>query len=248
MSRNSQKPLGSCRGDQAKERILDQYKLEETFHGIALNDDITGCCEDTPLADYHKFEFKIREGRIQTRFPSEGTFYVGSHCANEFRRLMMERGEGHDYPALFNPLMSQETTGGSPSGGTKGNAQGNNTTRPTITVEGEEALSLMLSLYPRAAENRGAMHDIYEQIRNAPDKPLSSGQIKGINTSIGNYLMKASRGDTLIETARKVASTRGQAIRDFTFPELSATIERYKSNGWYDKRNALETTQSRFEV
>lgn len=243
MKNNNQTPLGSCRGDDAKERILKLYQLEEVFHGIALNDEITGCCEDTPLAEYHRFDFKIRDGQIQTKFPSEGFLYVGSHCAKEFRKLMMERGEGHDYPALFNPLMSEGSTKAEPKVTTKDNTDSSKR-RPAITVEGETALSLMMSLYPRTAENKGAILNIYNDIRNAPDKPLSAVQVKGINTSIGSYIMKATNVDTLVEAAQQVASARGEEVRNFKFPELSKALENHRAYNGYTRENAIIPTVS----
>ncbi|MGH1376122.1 MAG: hypothetical protein ACRBCK_07220 [Alphaproteobacteria bacterium] len=235
---NQQLPMGSCRGQNKKEQILELYKLEEVFHGVALNDEITGCCEDTPLAEYHRFDFQMREPDTQTALRKGGVMYVGSHCAREFRKLMMERGEGHDFPSLFNPLMTYSSSEGgykSPlrEGGTPRDS------RPMITVEGENALNLMMSLFPRTAENQGAILNIYNEIRESPDAPLLPRQVKGINTAIGRYIKRAKNADSLVEVAQQVASTRGEAIRSFRFPELSQALERYKTHGGYDRDNAL---------
>ncbi len=233
---DQQLPMGSCRGQNKKEQILELYKLEEVFHGVAMNDEITGCCEDTPLAEYHRFDFQMRNPQAETTLRQQGVMYVGSHCAREFRKLMMERGEGHDFPSLFNPLM----TYGSSQGDRKGASQGDRVSgaRPAITVEGEDALSLMMSLFPRTAEEPRAILNIYNEIRKAPDRPLLPRQVKGINTAIGSYIKHRS-ADTLVEVAQQVASARGETVRNFRFPELSKALERYKANGGYDKDNSL---------
>ncbi len=230
-------PMGSCRGQKSKEDILSVYELEEVFHGIALNDKITGCCEDKPLAEYHRFDFKIRNGEIQTNLPQEGVMYVGTHCAKEFRKLMMERGEGHNYPTLFNPLMETRETQSIPTGkSTKNNML---RSRPPITVEAENALSLMMSLFPNTAENKGAILNIYNEIRNHPYKQLHKGQIKGINTSIGNYLRRTSAPETLVEIAEQVASARGENIRNFRFPKLKKALDELKTHDGYQYDNSL---------
>jgi len=215
-------PMGSCHGEDNKRRILDHYRLTELFHGISLDDSIQGCCQETALSEFHRFDFQIREGKKRTDLPEHGVMYVGTHCASEFRRLMIEKGEAHKWPTFFNPLKTFNIS----ARGDRANGNKPSVSRPQITVEAETILSLMMTAYPTIAENPDKpMLKFYNDIQRFPRSVIYDSRVQGINTAIGNYLASAGISKPFVEVVKDRVANRGEELRSFDFPCVNALLK-----------------------
>lgn len=199
--------LSNCRGNEAKNRIVDSYNIKPIVYiRLLAGQKINGCCG--PITDkYYLFEAEHKETKKIENFS------VGYDCGDQFLRLI-----DHEPISLFNPFQAENNQGGGGGGGGGGRHNGNEAQIHPLNRELKNAIHILCSAWGGYAP-KGSMRRFLEYINNAPQRATNSFAIIGFNKIVG----KDAKQRTLSEIINDLR-VDNPTLRNFTFPLMEEVL------------------------
>ncbi|MEL0636778.1 hypothetical protein V6259_08385 [Marinomonas sp. TI.3.20] len=187
-----------CRRTESRQRIVAGYVIHPIAHVKLLNgQEKLSCTSDTLTDSYYCFDYVSR-----TDCSDKGTFYCGSHAANDFLSL----ANLAPLP-LFNPLVTSRTGDGG-SGGPPSNKW------DPLAKQLNNAINMLVFCWDIVPG--GPLASIQSQLIQYPYSTPYPSKLKSVNTIIGYG------GRTLqemIEGLREVNS-----VRNFRFNLINEVL------------------------
>jgi hypothetical protein len=180
-----------CRGTDSRKRIVKSYKIHPIAHVKLLNgQNKLSCTSDTLTDSYYCFDYVSH-----TDSGDKGTFYCGSHAANDFLAL----ARLSPIP-LFNPLSASGDGGGSSgSGGTSSKKW------DPLAKQLNNAINMLVVCWDIVPA--GPLANIQAQLIQYSYSSPSTSKLKAVNTIIG-YKKSGRTLQDMIENLRKENNVR----------------------------------------
>lgn len=209
--------IGSCRGKEKKQALINQYELKPIAHLTLLNNqEKQGCCGKVTNR-YYAFNARNRStDKVES-------FYVGYHCAEQLLNLI-----GHEKLRLFNPLQSLQSKSVNISDIRRENTLSDARIDP-LNLELSNAINLLCSTWGQPP--RSTLLSYLEYIRQRPGDRTQDFAIINFNKILGQD--KGGRGgrgrrtlSQMIEELRK----DNPAMKHFSFPLMSEILRKSNEN------------------
>lgn len=203
--------IGSCRGREKKQALINQYELKPIAHLTLLNNqEKQGCCGKVTNRYY---AFKARNRSTD----EVESFYVGYDCAEQLLDLI-----GHEKLRLFNPLQSLQSKSVNISDIRRENILSDARIDP-LNMELSNAINLLCTTWEQPP--RLTLLSYLDYIRQRPSDRTQNFAIIKFN----NILGKDRVGRTLsqmIEELRKDNPT----MKHFSFPLMLEILQKSNEN------------------
>lgn len=200
-----------CRGENTRREIVKSHELHPVAHVQLLVGQTKKSCTGDELTDaYYCFFYKSRTGTDQ------GTILCGEYAAKNFLQLI-----GHAGLPLFNPLLMQSGTRGT---GASGTIQGARTKWDLTAKQLHDAINLLVVCW--SSPPGPVLFDIKSRLEKYSYKPPYPGQIKAINTVLGQDVKKR----TLSQMVNELAQNNSIKTYDFSLLDTVLKSEKVASN------------------
>ncbi|ELJ8444647.1 hypothetical protein [Vibrio cholerae] len=190
-----------CRGTESRQRIVKNYIIHPVAHVKLLNGQTKlSCTSDTLTDSYYCFDYVARSN------PSDrGTFYCGSHAADDFLKLT----QLSPLP-LFNPLVTSGEGGGG-SGGSSSKKW------DPLAKQLNNAINMLVVCWDIVPG--GVLANIQAQLIQYPNSTPFLSKLKAVNTIIG-YDKSGRTLQQMIEGLREKNN-----VRNFQFHLINRELE-----------------------
>ena len=189
----------NCFGEQKRTHIVKNYEVKPIAHVKLINGQEKTSCTQQKLSDsYYCFEYVSR-----TDIDDKGTFFCGSHAANDF----LQKASIQPLP-LFNPLASPESGRSVSTIGVGGSDQWN-----PLSKQLNEAINMIVVCWDIVP--KGPLADIQSNlVRYKSSEPFPS-RVKAVNT----VLSYDKQGRTLQQMINQLRQK--DRVRQFNFNLLN---------------------------
>ncbi len=198
----------SCRGEEAKIKIVRRYLLSCVGHLRLLpGQSKQGCCG--VLTDqYYAFEYRSKEDESDL-----GVFYVGRHCAIDFQELHRPY---INFPRFFDPLRHVDARGIIEQHSNDAEAIVPEDDIDPLNAEVQIAIYLILTIWNAAPT--GGFARILNFIKNKPTTRTQDWTVKKVNEVVGQHMNGQSLREALL------AASNGEPVRIFNFPLMEQVL------------------------
>lgn len=200
--------VGSCRGKEKKQALINQYELKPIAHLALLNNQRKqGCCGKV-TDRYYAFKATNRSTN------EVKSFYVGYDCAEQLLELI-----GHEKLSLFNPLQSTSIN----IGGIRGKNTSSHPLIAPLNIEMSNAINLLCITWEQPPQS--TLLSYLEYIRHNPSRPTKDFAVIGFN----NILGKDRRRRTLSQMLEELRKDN-QHMKHFSFPLMLDILKKHEQN------------------